>query len=137
MAKVETSTIVNFFPKAGILKDQQKSAQSNDDDPFRDLQNQIKKLGEFCPPGTTSEDVVSLDENVVCTVPLLTDEELIAEMNNDNGDDADNGQDDDNNALLTQFSPKLVIFGRHWNCCMTTCPSILAVKIFNRLGISH
>ena len=59
--KVKTSTIVNCFAKAGISKDQQKSAKSDDDDPFRDLQNQIKKLGEFYPPGTTAEDVVSAD----------------------------------------------------------------------------
>ena len=49
--KVKTSTIVNCFAKAGILKDQQKSAQSVDDGPFRDLQNQIENLGEFYPPG--------------------------------------------------------------------------------------
>ena len=42
--KVKTSTIVNCFAKAGISKDQQKSAQSHDNDPFRDLQNQIEKL---------------------------------------------------------------------------------------------
>ena len=95
------------FEKAGISKDQQKSAQSDDDDPFRDLQNQIEKLGEFYPPGTNAEDVVSADENVVCTVPLLTDEELIEEMNNENGDDADNGEDDDDDALLNPVCPKV------------------------------
>ena len=68
--------------KAEILKDQQKSAQSDDDDPFRDLQNQIEKLGGFFAPGTAAEDVASVDENVVCTASLLTDEEWIDEMNN-------------------------------------------------------
>ena len=105
--KVKTSTIVNCFVKAGISEDQQKSAQSDDGDPFRDLQNQIEKLGEIYPPGTTAEDVVSADENVVCTVPLLTDEELIEEMNNENGDDADNGEDDDDDALLNPVCPKV------------------------------
>ena len=104
---MKTSTIVNCFAKAGISKDQQKSAQPDDDDPFRDLQNQIEKLGEFYPPGTTAEDVVSADENVVCTVPLLTDEELIEEMNNENGDDADNGEDDDGDALLNPVCLKV------------------------------
>ena len=105
--KVKTSTIVNCFVKAGISEDQQKSAQSDDNDPFRDLQNQIEKLGEIYPPGTTAENVVSADENVVCTVPLLTDEELIEEMNNEKGDDADNGEDDDDNALLNQVCPEV------------------------------
>ena len=106
--KVKTSTIVNCFAKAGISKDQQKSAQSDDDMPFRDLQNQIKKLGDFYPPGTTAEDVVSADENVMSTVPLLTNEELIEEvMNAANGDDADDGEDDDDDTLLNSVCPKV------------------------------
>ena len=44
---------------------------------------------------------------MVCTVPLLTDEELIEEMNNENGDDADNGEDDDDDALLNPVCPKV------------------------------
>ena len=105
--KVKTSTIVNCFAKAGISKDLQKSAQSNGDDPFRDLQNQIEKLVEFYPPGTTAEDAVSADESVVCTIPLLTDEELIEEMNDENGDDADNEEEDDDDALLNPVCPKV------------------------------
>ena len=97
--------------KAGILKDQQKFAQSDDDDPFRDLQNQIEKLGGFYAPGTAAEDVVSVDENVVCIASLLTDEEWIDEMNNrwdrwENEDDADNGEDDDDNAQLNPVCPQ-------------------------------
>ena len=93
--------------KAGISKEQQKIAQSDDDNPFRNLQNQLKKLGEFYPPGTTAENVVSADENVVCTVPSLTDEELIEEVNNEYGDDADNGEDDDDDALLKPVCTKV------------------------------
>ena len=105
---MKTSAIINCFAKAGISKDQQKSARSDDDeDPFRDLQNLIEKLGEFYPPATTAEDVVSVDENVVCTVPLLTDDELIEEMNNENGDGADNREDDDDHALLNPVCPKV------------------------------
>ena len=37
--KVKIPTIVNCFVKAGISKDQQKPVQSDEDDPFRDLQN--------------------------------------------------------------------------------------------------
>ena len=96
------------FAKAGTSKDQQKSAQSDDDDPFRDLQNQIKKLGDFYPPGSTAEDVVSADENVMSTVPSLRDEELIEEvMNAANGNDADDGEDDDDDALLNPVCPKV------------------------------
>ena len=53
------------------------------------------------------EDAVSADENVVRTVPLLTNEELIEEMNSENGDDADNREDDNDDALLNPFCPKV------------------------------
>lgn len=47
--KKKTPTILNFFffAKAGILKDLQKSAHLDDNDPFKDLQNQIQMLGGF------------------------------------------------------------------------------------------
>ena len=100
-------TIINCFAKAENSKDQQKIAQSDDDNPFRNLQIQIKKLGEFYSAGTTAENVVSADESMVCTVPLLTDEELIEEMNNEYGDDADNGEGDDDDALLNPVCTKV------------------------------
>lgn len=56
--KVETSIIVNYFVEEGILKDQQKSAMSDDDDTLKDLQNPIKKFGDFYPPDTIAEDVI-------------------------------------------------------------------------------
>ena len=105
--KVKTSTVVNCFAKAGISKDQQRSAQSDDDDPFKDLQNQIEKLGDFYPTGTTVEDVISADENVMSTEPLLSDEELIEEvMNAANGDDVDEA-DDDGDVLSDPVCPKI------------------------------
>ena len=46
--KAKISTIVNCFSKAGISKEQHKSALL-DDDPFKDLQEQIEKLGTSAP----------------------------------------------------------------------------------------
>ena len=45
--KVKTSTIVNCFAKAGISKDQQKSAKSDDDDPLEILKIRSKNLVNF------------------------------------------------------------------------------------------
>ena len=45
--KVETSFIVNCFAKAGISKDQQKSAKSDDDDPLEILKIRSKNLVNF------------------------------------------------------------------------------------------
>ena len=48
----------------------------------QDLPNQIEKLGDLYHPDTTAEDVISADENLMSTEPLLTDEEFIHEVMN-------------------------------------------------------
>ena len=94
--KVKTSIIVNCFVEEWILKDQQKSALPDGDDTLKDLQNQVKKLGDFYPLDTTAEDVISTEENLMITAPLLTNEALIEEvMNAENADDADDEENDD------------------------------------------
>ena len=82
------------------------------------LQNQIEKLDDFYPPGTTAEDIISPDKNLKSTSPSLTDEDLIGEVIH--GLNGDNEEDDD------------VMFGMHGNCCMTTYPSLETVKTFNK-----
>ena len=44
---------------------------------------------------------------MVCTVPFLTDEHLIEEMNNENGDDTGNGEDGDDDTLLNPVCLKV------------------------------
>ena len=85
--KVKRFTIVNCFAKVSISKEQQKSTELDDDDSFKDLQNQIEMLGDFYPTGTAVEDVTSADENLMSTVPSLTDEELIEVVMNGSSDD--------------------------------------------------
>ena len=105
--KVKTSTSVNCFAKEGISKDLQETTQLDDENPFKDLQKQFKKLGDFYPPGTTVENVISA-ENVMSAVPLLTDEELIEEvMKAANVDDSDNEEDDDDDTVLDPVCPKV------------------------------
>ena len=105
--KVKTSTSVNCFAKEGISKDLQETTQLDDDDSFKDLQNQFKKLGDFYPPGAIVENVISA-EDVMSAVPLLTDEELIEEvMKAANVDDSDNEEDDDDNTVLDPVCPKV------------------------------
>ena len=90
-----------MFFKGGISEDQQKSAQLDDDDPFKDLQNQIKKLGDFYTLNTTAEDAIFADQNVTTTVPLLSDDKLIKELMNVANEDADDG------AVLDPVCPKI------------------------------
>ena len=103
--KWKSSTIVDCFEKGGILKEQQKSTLLDDNDHFKDLQNQIKKLGDFYHPRTTAEDIIWANKNLVNEIISLTDKKLIEEVMSD---------------LLCwgQFVPKVVMFGMHCKCCV-------------------
>ena len=88
-----------MFYKVGILKNQQKSSQLDDRNPSKSDQ----KIGDFYPPATTVEDVISADKNVMTPVPFLTDEEA---MNVVNADDVDNETDEDD-ATFDPVYPKV------------------------------
>ena len=102
--KVKASTIANCFAKAGLSKDQQKYAQSDDNHCFRDLQNQIEKLGGFYPPGTTAGDVISGDKKVIIAVILQIVEKV---MNAAVADDVNDEENDDGRAVLDPVCPKV------------------------------
>ncbi|XP_065640435.1 uncharacterized protein LOC136073028 [Hydra vulgaris] len=54
LPKVKTSTIVDYFAKAGVSEDQLKSFDSDvDNDSFKEVKNQREKLDNFNLPGTS------------------------------------------------------------------------------------
>ena len=59
--KFTTKTVGNCFEKAGISKEKRSEALLDDDDPFKDLQQQLDKLvvynPEFFPEGTSANDM--------------------------------------------------------------------------------
>lgn len=99
----KSESLHNCFAEAGLSKDQQKCAQSDDNHSFRDLQNQIEKLGGFYPPGKTAGDVISGDKKVIIAVLLLTVEEV---MNAAVADDVNDEEDDNDRAVLDPVCPK-------------------------------
>ena len=54
------------------------------DDPFKDLQEQLDKLvvynPEFFPEGTTANDIVSVDDSLTSTEPLMTDDAILCDV---------------------------------------------------------
>ena len=80
--KVTSKTVVNCFEKAEILKEKQSEALLDADDPFKDLQEQLDKLvaynPKFFPEGTTANDIVSVDDSLTSTEPLMTDDAIYA-----------------------------------------------------------
>ena len=96
--KVTKETVINCFAKAGISKEKQVESLSEADNPFKDLQGQLDKLPvhapEFFPEGTTAADVVSADDSVINTEPMMTDDEILFDMLDQDDHATEEGYDD-------------------------------------------
>ena len=96
--KVTKETVVNCFAKAGISKEKQVESLSEADDPFTDLQEQLDKLAvhapEFFPEGTTVADVISADDSVINTEPVMTDDGILFDMLDQDDHATEEGNDD-------------------------------------------
>ena len=94
------TTVINCFSKAFISKDQQRATVNDDDDPFKVLTEEIKSLRaqkQDLAPEITSNNLLNIDDGLVCTESLLTDDEIINEFTmNDDGDNNDDGSGDNN-----------------------------------------
>ena len=96
--KVTKEAVVNCFAKAGISKEKQVESLSEADDPFKDLQEQLDKLAvhalEFFPEGTTVADVASADDSVINTEPVMTDDEILFDLLDQDDHATEEGDDD-------------------------------------------
>lgn len=82
--KGKKETVINCFAKAGISKEKKAESLSEADDPFKNLQEQLDKLAvhvpEFFPEGITAADIVSADDSVINTEPVMTDDEILLDI---------------------------------------------------------
>ena len=92
---VSIETIVNCLCKAGISPANQEAAIAEEDDPFKDLQDEINVLRNG-QPDLVTEDVnasllIDIDSEVSAVQPPLTDFEIVAKFfqtgNISDGDD--------------------------------------------------
>ena len=81
---LSAQTIVNCFRKSGISTESQETAIAEDDDPFRELQNEIDDLRYVQPnlieeyfDATTFADV---GDEVIAVQPPPSDAEIVAEL---------------------------------------------------------
>ena len=60
------------------------------DNPFQDPQDQLDKLNElapeFFPEGATDNEIVSVDDSVIGTEPIMTDDEILSDALNEEND---------------------------------------------------
>ena len=71
------------------------------DNPFKDLQEQLDEITvcntKFIPEGTTTNDIVSLDDSPTSTVPLMTDDAILCDVLDEEGSETEDDTDDVSN----------------------------------------
>ena len=95
---LSTQTILYYFQKSGISTESQETAIAEDDDPFRQLQDEIDNLRSIQPnlieedfDATTFTDV---DVEVIALQPPPSDAEIVAGLLEIDGDSDDDDDDD-------------------------------------------
>ena len=82
--KITSKTVVNCFEKAGISKEKQSEALLDADNLFKDLQEKLDKLAvynpKFFPEGTTANDIVSVNDSLTSTEPIMTDDAILCDV---------------------------------------------------------
>ena len=82
--KVTTTTVVNCFENRGISNEKQSEALLDAGNSFKDLQEQLDKLAVynpmFFPERTTAIDIVSVDDSLTNTEPLMTDDAISCDV---------------------------------------------------------
>ena len=105
---VSKETIVNCFKKSNISQSNQQVAVNDDENPFKILQDDFKKLHELdsdaIQPNLSAESFADLDSEVVTSASFSNDDDIIAKVieggNKENKDD----QDDEESTLPTRPS---------------------------------
>ena len=101
MGKVNTKTVNNRFENAGISKENQSKAFLDTDDPFKNLREQLDKLvvynPKFLPKGTTANDIVSVNDSIISTEPLISDDAILCDVLDEAGSETEDDTNDVSN----------------------------------------
>ena len=107
---LSTQTVLYYFQKSGISTESQETAIAEDDDPFRQLQDEIDNLRSIQPnlieedfDATTFTDV---DVEVIALQPPPSDAEIVAGLLEIDGDSDDDDDDDDFSGQVADESVK-------------------------------
>ena len=101
---VSVETIVNCFKKANISHENQQTAVTNADDPFKSLKeelNNLCKLDKNAVPDTLSAlSFVELDSEIVTSTSCMSSANILAKvMWPDSIEDEDDGDDNDDDLI--------------------------------------
>ena len=97
--KVSQTTIVNYFKKAKILEKNETIAITNYDDPFKEIDRNLKELREK-EPSLVSENMTAYEfatgyDAIITTSLTLTDEEILQDATQTENDEVEEIEDDE------------------------------------------
>ena len=105
---VSAQTVVNCFRKAGIAPEAQNAAITDADDPFSDLQESLQQLHNIdpnmVPEVVTPESLIDVDNEVITTVPMITDDYILRSVKTNQQEQSE--EDDDNDEEVEEAAPE-------------------------------
>ena len=90
-------TFTNCFNKAGISEKEVGKVLNDEDDPFSGLDLAVLKMfGDQIDADITSDDYTDFDIEVITSHGKLTNQEILAEINDDVNEESDGEEEDPN-----------------------------------------
>ena len=110
--EVSQTTIVNCFKKAKISEKDKTITIDNEDDPFKEINENLKELREkepsLVPENMTAEDFATADDAVITTSSTLTDEEILQKATQTENDEVKEIEDDHEELVAPSICRKLI-----------------------------
>ena len=104
MERISLAATANCFKKAKILDKDQTIAIKDEDDPFKEINEDLQELREkdssLVPESMTAEDLASADDAVITRESTLTDEEILEEATKIDDDGVEDIEDEDDEELV-------------------------------------
>ena len=120
-ARVSEQTVQNCFKKGGISQEAQKSAQNDDDDPFKVLVEEMDSLKEEDPDlvlDATAADVLEADGEVLTSDSLPpSDRDILAEFLDTVGEQDEDVNEDDDEIEIVNEPPERSSMSSIRNAC--------------------
>ena len=105
---VSAQTTVNCFRKTGITPEAQNAAITDANNPFSDLKESLQQLynidPDMAPEGVTPESFIDVDNEVITTAPMITDEDFLRRVTTNKQEQFD--EDNDNDKEVEEVVPE-------------------------------
>ena len=105
---VSKKTVVNCFKKSNISQSNQQTAVNDDDNLFKSLQEDLKKLHDLdndaIHPNLSAESFADLDSEVVTSASFFNDDDTVAEVIEGENEESEDDQDDEESTPPTRPS---------------------------------